>query len=76
MLNHPTQDKLLALKLLGMAQAFEEQPRIPAHDAMTFEERLGLLVDRESTQRGKRQLAQRLKRAHLRQSAPATKRHC
>jgi DNA replication protein DnaC len=71
MLNHPTQDKLLALKLLGMAEAFEEQRRIPAHDAMTFEERLGLLVDRESTQRGNRELAQRLKRAHLRQSAIA-----
>ena len=63
MLNHPTQDKLLTLKLLGMAQALEEQRRLPACDAMSFEERLGLLVDREMTARGNRQLAQRLKRA-------------
>lgn len=71
MLNHPTHDKMLALRLLGMAEAFEEQRRIPAHDSLSFEERLGLLVDRETTQRQNRQITQRLKRAHLRQNAVA-----
>jgi DNA replication protein DnaC len=71
MLNHPTQDKLLSLKLLGMAAALQEQRQLPDCDAMTFEERLGLLVDRETTARDNRHLAQRLKRARLRQSAVA-----
>lgn len=71
MLNHPTQDKLIALKLLGMAQALEEQRRLPDCDSLSFEERLGLLVDREMTARDNRYLAQRLKRARLRQSAVA-----
>jgi DNA replication protein DnaC len=71
MLNHPTQDKLLTLKLFGMAAALDEQRQLPACDPMSFEERLGLLVDREMTQRSNRQLAQRVKRAHLRQSAVA-----
>jgi len=54
-----------------MAGALEEQRQLQACDAMSFEERLGLLVDREMTQRSNRQLAQRLKRARLRQSAVA-----
>ncbi len=78
MLNHPTHDKLLALKLPGMAAALEQQRHFPSHlpngevmsfEAMSFEERLGLLVDREMTHRSNTQLAQRLKSAHLRQSA-------
>ncbi len=71
MLNHPTQDKLLTLGLPGMAMAFEEQRRLPACDAMSFEERFGLLVDREMTERSNRRLVQRLKLARLRQSAVA-----
>ena len=45
MLTHPTFERLSALGLAGMAKAFEEQRRSPDLDALSFEERLGLLVD-------------------------------
>lgn len=69
MLNHPTHDKLMTLKLCGMAAAWQQQQRLPQWEVMSFEERLGLLVDSEMTHRSNQQLAQRLKSAHLRQSA-------
>ncbi|HEY6240777.1 MAG TPA: transposase, partial [Burkholderiales bacterium] len=43
MLPHPTHDRLIALGLVGMAKAFEEQRAQPAVASLTFEERLGLL---------------------------------
>ena len=55
MLHHPTLDKLLALRLTGMAKAFSEQMDLPESQALSFEERLGLLVDREMTVRSDRQ---------------------
>ncbi|MDN0077786.1 IS21-like element helper ATPase IstB [Crenobacter sp. SG2303] len=70
MLNHPTHAKLLTLKLGGMATAFAEQQRLDLSH-LSFEERLGLLVDREQTERDNRQLARRLKQAKLRQQAVA-----
>lgn len=69
MLIHPTLDKLRALRLHGMAKAWEEQRRLPEVQALSFEERLGLLVDREVTGRDNRQLTNRLRRARLRQAA-------
>src|SRR6266700_1997411 len=51
MLPHPTHDRLIALGLVGMAKAFEEQRAQPAVTSLTFEERLGLLVDREAVER-------------------------
>lgn len=69
MLLHPTLDKLRALKLEGMAAALEDQARLPDCAALSFEERLGLLVDREMTARHNQQVRQRLNRAQLRQSA-------
>lgn len=51
MLPHPTHDRLIALGLVGMAKAFEEQRQQPAVASFTFEERLGLLVDREAVER-------------------------
>jgi DNA replication protein DnaC len=68
-LAHPTSDRLIALGLTGMARALDEQRRIPACEAMTFEERLGLLVDREAADRDSRRLATRLKFAALRHAA-------
>lgn len=50
MLNHPTLDKLNRLKCPGMATALTEQFNTPDFEAFAFEERLGLLVDRELTQ--------------------------
>lgn len=69
MLTHPTLEKLQALRLTGMARAFEDQQQLPEVDSLSFEERLGLLVDREMTDRENRRLKTRLKQARLRQQA-------
>jgi DNA replication protein DnaC len=69
MLTHPTHERLIMLGLTGMAKAFEEQRRSPDLDALPFEERIGLLVDREAAERDTKRLTTRLKFAALRQSA-------
>ena len=69
MLTHPTDQRLVALGLAGMAKALEEQRRQPDVEALTFEERLGLLVDREAIERENKRLVSRLKFAGLRQNA-------
>lgn len=70
MLRNPTLAKLDELKLTGMAKAFAEQLEQSAPYAeMSFEERLGLLVDREEIERTQRRLDYRLRRAKLRQAA-------
>jgi len=69
MLNHPTLDKLKTLKLNGMVQGLLNQEQHPAIDQMSFEERLGLLVDREMTDRLDRRLKNRLHQARLKQNA-------
>jgi DNA replication protein DnaC len=66
MLAHPTLDKLHALRLSGMARAFEEQIHMDDVDALSTEERLGLMVDREMTERDARRLKYRLAKAKLR----------
>ena len=66
MLRHPTIEKLIELKLTGMAEALEEQGRHPDISALIFEERLGLLVDHEKTLRDNRRLKTRLRKARLR----------
>ena len=45
MLNSPTQDKLRALKLEALLEAWTEQQRTPHITQLSFEERLGLLID-------------------------------
>jgi DNA replication protein DnaC len=69
MLEHPTLDKLSALKLTGMVAALTEQRQQSEYATLSFEERLGLLVDRETLVRQNRQMAIRLKKAGLRQEA-------
>ena len=71
MLNHPTYERLAQLRLSGMAKALAEQAQTPEMLALTFEERLGLLVDREVTERHNRQTSSRLRRARLKQTAVA-----
>ena len=46
MLNEQTMEKLSAMKLNGMADAFKEQLEQPEIHELSFEERFGLLVDR------------------------------
>ena len=50
MLNQPTIEKLQAMKLHGMAEAFQEQIEIPESSELSFEERLGLLANEASPQ--------------------------
>jgi DNA replication protein DnaC len=69
MLNHPTLDKLHSLKFTGMATALAEQMNSADIDALAFEERLGLLVDREMNYRDNRRMSSRLRRAKLRHNA-------
>ena len=69
MLTHPTLDKLHTIKCPGMAAALTEQMALPDIDALSFEERLGLLVDRELTERDNRRTANRLRRARLKHQA-------
>ncbi len=69
MLTHPTLDKLQTLKFTGMATALAEQMKMPDIDELAFEERLGLLIDREITERENRRLSNRLRRARLKHNA-------
>lgn len=71
MLNHPTHDQLNQLRLFGMARALAEQQAIPDLNHLSFEERLGLLVEREVSERESRLTSSRLRRAKLKQAAVA-----
>lgn len=69
MLAHPTHERLIALGLAGMAKAFEEQRAAPDLAALSFEERVGILADREAAERDTKRMTARLKFAALRQDA-------
>ena len=69
MLTHPTLEKLQTLKLTGMAKGLEEQLRMAGLEELDFTERLGLLIDREVTEREDRRLKDRLAKARLRHTA-------
>lgn len=69
MLTHPTHERLIALGLTGMAKALEDQRRQGDLAALDFEERLALMIDRETIERENKRLVGRLKFARLRQSA-------
>lgn len=61
-----TLGKLNQLKLYGMAEALTEQAQATMYGSLCFEERLGMLVDREMTVRDNRRLANLLRGARLR----------
>lgn len=69
MLNHQTIEGLYALKLPAMAVGLAEQAESASHQALSFEERLGLLVDRELAEREARRLERYTKSAKLRSNA-------
>jgi DNA replication protein DnaC len=66
MLDNATTEGLRALKLDVMAQGVIEQRGQPDYEGLHFEERLGLLVDRELTERDNRRMQRVLKTAKLR----------
>ncbi len=70
MLYQPLMDKLHAMKLHGMAAAMEEQRNDPNASALTFEDRLGLLVDRQYVCNQDRALRNRLRYAGLSPDGP------
>lgn len=66
MLNNQTLQSLRRLKLTGMADGLEQQLAQPStHEELSFEERLALLVDRESTHRHNNKITRLLKAAKL-----------
>ena len=70
MLNNQTLQTLRTLKLTGMADALEQQQLQPStHEELGFEERLALLVDRESTHRHNNKITRLLKMAKLKLQA-------
>lgn len=69
MLTHPTLEKLEDLRLRGMLNALQDQAQTPEIESLSFEERLGLMIDREMTERDNRRLKTRLRKAKLRQEA-------
>jgi len=66
MLNQPTMEKLLALKLSAFATAWGEQQKNPDISNLSFDERLGLLVDAEWLHRENARMARRTREAKLR----------
>jgi len=69
MLTHQTVERLRQMRLWGMADAFLAQLEQPDVTALSFEDRLGLLVDQEVSFRDNRRLKRLLKEAKLRQQA-------
>ena len=47
MLNQPTYDKLVRMKMSVMADAYRQQMEDPSVAALSFDERLAMLVDAE-----------------------------
>ena len=65
MLNEQTLDKLHILKLSGMAEAFKEQLQQPSLHSVSFEERFGMMVDRQWTWKEDCRMKRLLKEAKL-----------
>lgn len=69
MLNQVTIEKMQGLRLQGMLTALDEQDRSSGAVRLSFEDRLGLLVDAEWEARENRRLTSRLRQAKMRYPA-------
>jgi DNA replication protein DnaC len=69
MLHEPTMHKLYAMKLNGMAEAYEEQLQQSQMGGLSFEDRFTLLVERQWVWKENRALNTRLKYAGLKLQA-------
>lgn len=65
MLNQQTTEKLYAMRMRGMAEAFTQQQEDPQSTQLSFEERFALLVDRQWNWRQNRALERRLREGRL-----------
>ena len=69
MLMHATVEKMTAMHLTAMAEAFQRQLASAQFADLSFEDRVGMLVDQEWTAREQRKLQRRLQVANLRHQA-------
>lgn len=69
MLTHPLFDKLRQLRCQGMLESLQEQLQQPDMQALSFEDRVSLMIDREWWVRENNRIKKRLKNANLRQTA-------
>jgi DNA replication protein DnaC len=69
MLNEQTFDKLYLMKLIGMAEGFKEQLDQPSLRDLSFEERFGMLVERQWAWKENKRLKRLLKEAKLKLQA-------
>ena len=69
MLRQQTLEKMGAMRLDAMAREFEKQVSSPELAELAFEERVGMLVDTEWTDREQRKVSRRLQTAKLRYPA-------
>ena len=69
MLTQPLIQQLQQLRLRGMADALEQQVSNSQRTALSFEERLGIMIQHEITERASARLTQRLRWARLPQGA-------
>jgi DNA replication protein DnaC len=68
MLTEPTTEKLKAMRLEGMVAAWQEQQAQPKLASLSFDERLGLLVDAEWQHRENARITRSLREAKLKMS--------
>jgi DNA replication protein DnaC len=66
LLTEPTLDKMKTMRLDGMAAAWTEQQKQPEVATLSFDERLGLLVDAEWMHRENKRMERALREAKLR----------
>ncbi len=66
MLDEPTYERLISMRLRGLADAWRAQQQDPELSRLTFDERLGLLVDSEWTYRERKKVERNLRQAKLR----------
>lgn len=69
MLRQPIIDKLSSMKIGGMLEGLQEQMESPQYKKLSFEERFGLLVDREWNLRQERKEKRRIRVAKFRETA-------
>ena len=69
MLSEETYRQLIEMKMYGLAASFNEYLEQTDRDELSFEERFGMMVDREHTERQERRLKYRLGKAKLREEA-------
>jgi len=65
MLIKPTMERLRAMRLTGMAEAFSRQMEDAQMHSLSFEERVSMMVDHQWMVRQDKALTRRLKNARL-----------